>query len=149
MIKITAVASIFFDTRVVLYGMTYFVSHSITQFISTFFGTLYSTLGTKHMSTTAYHAQTNRQVERYNKTTVARLRQYVATHQRDWNFSVQSLNYGYNAEAHLYDYTTLFCVVPTKYSSWPATSDNSSELATDANDSTDLLLLETPLLAHI
>lgn len=39
-------------------------------------------LGTKHIETTAYHRQTKGQVERFNKLIVARLAQFVTTHQR-------------------------------------------------------------------
>ena len=50
-------------------------------------------LGLKHYLTTAYHPQTNRQVERLNKTIAARLRHYTEEHQRDWDVYVQPLTY--------------------------------------------------------
>lgn len=40
-------------------------------------------LGLKEFTTTAYHPQTNDQLERFNRTIVTGLRNYVAEHQTD------------------------------------------------------------------
>lgn len=40
-------------------------------------------LGINHLTATAYHTQTNRQADRFNKTLVERLRHYVAEHQNE------------------------------------------------------------------
>lgn len=62
-----------------------------SQFISKFFQSLCAFLGSKNLTTTAYHLETNGHVESFNKTTIARLRQYVADNQRDWDVYVQPL----------------------------------------------------------
>ena len=76
------------------------LSDNGTQFTSKFFEEICTTLGVKHLTTTTYHPQANGQVERYNRTLVARLRHYVAENQRDWDEFVQPLTYAYNTQVH-------------------------------------------------
>lgn len=85
------------------------------QFLSKFFGSLCTYIKTKHMKTTEYNSQTNRQVERYDKTIVACLRHYVATHRRDWDLFVQPLTYAYNTQAHRYTKIRPFNLVLTRH----------------------------------
>jgi Chromo (CHRromatin Organisation MOdifier) domain len=49
---------------------------------------------------TAYHPQTNGQVERYNRTILAALRGYVARRQDDWDEYTSTLTYAYNCRVH-------------------------------------------------
>lgn len=80
-IKTTVVACMFFDAWVLPHGIpSYLLTGNGTPFISKFFSTLCIHLGTKHMTTTAFHPQTSGQVERYNETIITCLRHYVATH---------------------------------------------------------------------
>lgn len=60
--KMTAVhvATDFFNQKIVLYGITAY-----------------------HLTTAAYHPETNDHVERYNKTVLARSHHHVAEHQKD------------------------------------------------------------------
>ena len=55
------------------------------QFTAKFFQTACVELGIAKGFTTAYHPQTNGQVERYKRTILAALRAYVANRQDDWD----------------------------------------------------------------
>jgi transposase InsO family protein len=50
--------------------------------------------------TTAYHPQTNGQVERYNRTILASLRGYVAARQDDWDDYTSAVTFAYNCRVH-------------------------------------------------
>lgn len=63
------------------YGLPlYLLTDNGNQLLSKFFPHVYATLGTKHVTTTAYHPQTNGQSERFNKTLVNSLVHYTAEH---------------------------------------------------------------------
>jgi hypothetical protein len=57
-------------------------------------------LGIDKVFTTAYHPQTNGQVERFNRTIVNALRGYVNNHQYDWDEFTAAPTYGYNTRIH-------------------------------------------------
>jgi hypothetical protein len=57
-------------------------------------------LGVKKVFTTAYDPQKNGQAERYNRTTLAALRGYVARRQDDWDDYTASLTCAYNCRVH-------------------------------------------------
>lgn len=74
--KITAphVASIFSDQWVRPQGIpTFQLTDNCPEFRRNFFETLCALLGVKHLMTTAYSRQTDRQARLYNRTIVARL----------------------------------------------------------------------------
>jgi hypothetical protein len=50
--------------------------------------------------TTAYHPQTNGQVERYNRTILASLRGYVSKRQDDWDDFTSAITFAYNCRVH-------------------------------------------------
>jgi Chromo (CHRromatin Organisation MOdifier) domain len=50
--------------------------------------------------TTAYHPQTNGQVERYNRTIVNALRGYVLERQNDWDEFTSAITFSYNCKVH-------------------------------------------------
>lgn len=84
--RATHKAKEFFDRSIVPYGILhYLITNNSRQFVSTFFATRCGILGLKHLRSTAYHLQTNELVERYNKTIVASLRQFVGEHQDNWD----------------------------------------------------------------
>jgi hypothetical protein len=70
------------------------------QFTAKFFQAVCAELGVKKVFTTAYHPQTNGQVERYNRTILAALRGYVARRQDDWDEFTAALTYAYNCRVH-------------------------------------------------
>jgi transposase InsO family protein len=50
--------------------------------------------------TTAYHPQTNGQVERFNRTILNSLRRYIGTNQSNWDEFTSALTFAYNALVH-------------------------------------------------
>lgn len=76
-----AVASIFFYVWVIRYGiLPYRLIDNRTLFVCRFFGTLYTHIGTKHMTPTIYPPQSSRQVKRYDQKIRPHLHHYVARH---------------------------------------------------------------------
>jgi len=57
-------------------------------------------LGTDTVRTTAYHPQTNGQVERYNRTMATQLRHYVTDVRRRWDELLTVLTMAYNRQPH-------------------------------------------------
>ena len=70
------------------------------QLTAKVFQTACQILGTKNVYTCTYHSQTNRQVERYNRTILQMLRHYVHDHQQDWDLFSETLTYAYNTQVH-------------------------------------------------
>lgn len=86
-------ASIFLLYWIVLYGIPSFIfTDNDKKLVSKFFATLCRLLGVKHLTTAAYHPQTNEQPEVFNRTIVIRLWHFFAKHLRDWNTFVQPHN---------------------------------------------------------
>ena len=65
----------------------------------------------RNIFTSTYHTQTNGQVERYNRTIIAMLRNYVNEHQDDWDRYATALTYAYNNHVHRSTGTTSFSLV--------------------------------------
>ena len=70
------------------------------QFTAKFFQAVCGELGIRKVFTTAYHPQTNGQVERYNRTILASLRGYVAARQDDWDDYTSAVTFAYNCRVH-------------------------------------------------
>jgi len=86
--RITAmsVASAIIDACVSSYGPPdRILSDQGPQFMSSFFMAVMKMLGIETVRTTAYHPQTNGQVERYNRTMATELRHYVADDPSRWD----------------------------------------------------------------
>jgi len=74
-----SVASAIIDAWVPAYGPPdRILSYQGHQFMSNFVIAVMKMLGIETVRTTAYHPQTNGQVERYNRTMATHLRHYVA-----------------------------------------------------------------------
>lgn len=70
------------------------------QFVPKFFAVMCTSLGTRLVATTECHPQFSGQVERYNKTLLARLHRYVDEHQTKWDLFGQLTTYRYNTQAN-------------------------------------------------
>ena len=96
-----AVAKAFCTHWVFSYGPPrYLLSDNGTQFTAKFFLEVCRELGIAKVFTTAYHPQTNGQVERFNRTILNALRAYVAKSQADWDDFTSAITYGYNSRIH-------------------------------------------------
>ena len=112
--KITAqhVAIAFVEHWVFKYGPPKtLLSDNGSNFASKLFQRMCSYIGVANMYTSTYHPQTNGQVERYNRTILAMLRNYVNEHQDDWDEYVTALTYAYNTSVHRSTGTTPFDLV--------------------------------------
>jgi hypothetical protein len=76
------------------------VSDRDPRFVSIFWQTLWSNLGTKLCLSTAFHPQTDGQTERANRTLEEGLRAYVDTMQADWDDHLVALEIAYNRSVH-------------------------------------------------
>lgn len=95
----TQVADTFLDHCIVPFGMpTYVRADNGQQLASKFFEMICEYLVVKHLKKTAYHPQTNRQAERYNRKIVTWLSHYVADQQRNKDIFVQLLSYAHNTQ---------------------------------------------------
>jgi Chromo (CHRromatin Organisation MOdifier) domain/Integrase core domain len=96
-----SVAEAFCTHWVFAYGPPrYLLTDNGAQFTAKFFLAVCVELGIDKVFTTAYHPQTNGQVERFNRTIVNALRGYVSNHQSDWDEFTAALTYGYNTRIH-------------------------------------------------
>lgn len=90
----TQVEHIFIHDWVIAYDLSDVVlSDNGKQFVSRIFTLLFTYLGDNKLT---IHRQANGQVVRYNKTSVSRLRLYVADNQQYWDLFVQTITYEYN-----------------------------------------------------
>ena len=95
------VARAFVHHWVLAYGAPAFLlSDNGSQFTSKLFQFVCTELGIRNTFTTAYHPQTNGQVERFNRTILAGLRAFVAENAKDWPQYVGPLTYAYNTQVH-------------------------------------------------
>jgi len=110
-----AVANAFIDNWVIPYGLPVsMLTDNGPQFVAKFFEAVCLTLGLKHVTTTAYHPQTNGQTERYNQTLATRLRIFTGRHTTDWDRLIQPLTYAYNSQVHRTTNETPFSLVLTR-----------------------------------
>ena len=106
------VAVAFCEIWVFKYGIPRtLLSDNGAQFASKFFTHVCQTLGITNVFTSAYHPQTNGQVERYNRTLLAMLRNYVNDNQDDWDVYASALTYAYNTSVHRSTRTTPFDLI--------------------------------------
>jgi hypothetical protein len=70
------------------------------QFTANLFQAVCAELGIQKDCRTAYHPQTNGQVESYNRTILASLRGYVAARQDDWDDFTSAVTFDYNCRVH-------------------------------------------------
>jgi len=68
--------------------------------MSNFFIAVMIMIGIETVRTTAYHPQTNGQVERYNRTMATQLRHYVADDPSRWDELLPVVTMAYNSQPH-------------------------------------------------
>ena len=107
-----AVAVSFVEAWIFKYGPPKtLISDNGKQFTAKFFQAVCSFLGLSNIFTSKYHPQTNGQVEHYNRTILAMLRNYVNEHQDNWDRYTTALTYAYNNHVHRSTGTTPFSLV--------------------------------------
>jgi len=100
-ITATSLASAIIDACVSAYGPPdRILSDQGPQFMSNFFIAVMKMLGIETVRTTAYHHQTNGQVERYNRTMATELRHYVADDPSRWDELPPVIAMAYNSQPH-------------------------------------------------
>ena len=96
-----AVAKAFCDHWVFTYGPPcHVLTDNGPQFASKFFLATCRELGIEKVFSSAYHPQTNGQVERFNRTILNSLRGYVSERQDDWDEYTSALTFAYNCRIH-------------------------------------------------
>jgi hypothetical protein len=85
---------------ILLWTPRYLLTENGTQFNAKFFLSVCRELGIAKVFTTAYHPQTNGQVERFNRTIINSLRDYVERRQTDWDEYTSAITFGYNCRVH-------------------------------------------------
>lgn len=79
-------AIVFVDVWVISYGnLTHMRTENELQVGTKVFVAVAVRMSAKMMTTTAYHPQTNSQVERFNRKIMVRLQHHVAEHQAEWD----------------------------------------------------------------
>lgn len=68
----------------------------------------------KQLKTTAYHRQMDEHLEIFNKRIIARLGDFVAENQRDWNIYLQPRTNVYKTQTSLEEFTAFSLILP-----WP------------------------------
>lgn len=115
------VASIFLDNCIVRFGIpSYVLPDDCLHFVSKFFEAFSWYLGVNHVTTTSYQPQTNTQIEWYNKTIVAGLRQYAAKNQRNWDIFVKPLTHDHNKHGNRNTNTTPYSLVLSRLAPRPS-----------------------------
>jgi transposase InsO family protein len=96
-----SVARAFCDHWAYIYGPpASLLTDNSRQFTAKSFQAACAELGIKKVFTTAYHPQTNGQVERYNRTILPSLRGYVAARQDDWDEYTFAVTFSYDCRVH-------------------------------------------------
>ena len=90
-------AKMYLERIVSLHGVPKtIVSDRGTQFVSSFWKQLHSSLGTKLLYSTAYHPQTNGQIERVNQVLEDMLRCCVLNYSNKWDECLPLAEFSYN-----------------------------------------------------
>jgi transposase InsO family protein len=93
----THIANLFFKEVIRLHGLPRsIVSDRDTKFIGNFWRTLWKKLGTKLLFSSAYHPQTNGQIEVVNRSLGDFLRSLVTEHHSQWDNILPEVEFVYN-----------------------------------------------------
>lgn len=144
------VAEQFVEQWIIPYGAPdYLLSDNGPQFVAKFFEAICTCLTIKHLTTTAYHPETNGQVERFNRTLVTRIRHYVAEHQKDWDTFVPMLTYAYNTQVHASTGLVPFELVLTRTPKVSLLGFGSTTLRTDTLNSPPPIVLKSAIMRRL
>jgi hypothetical protein len=130
-----------------LYISRIFAQHGLSQsiisdrdskFVSDFWKTLFTRLGTRLRFSTANHPQTDGQTERMNRTLEEMLRCYVTFAQNDWDTLLPLLEFAYNDSLQTSTGYTPF------YLEYGRNPRSPRDLLTDVAPSAASMLLQTP-----
>ena len=115
-ITAVSVAKAFCKTWVFNYGTPkVLLTDNGAQFTAAFSRNVCRILGIQKVFTTEYHPQANGQAERFNRTIMAAIRNYVSDTQRDWDEWLGPLTYAYNTQVHRSTGTTPFDLVLSRH----------------------------------
>lgn len=123
-----------------------------SDFTRKFFATLRTHLGKRHLTTTSFHAHTNKQLKQYLKTILTRPRHYISNPQLNWDIIVQPLKRvtnAYNIQVHGFTDTALFIHVLIDSPPGPATISGNSAFSSDTYYLTEPQALPARLFARI
>lgn len=146
----TQVANIFFNDLIIPYGIPDTVlSDNVQKFVSKYFTSLRSYLGTFKYTATAFHSQTNSHVEKYNQTLVSRLRLHIADNQKNWENFVQLLTYAYDCQVYRSTAKTPFSSVLSGYLPGPTAISHPTALPPDLDNARNPVLLRRRILSQL
>lgn len=117
--------------------------------MSNFFQSVGRQLEIEHLTITSYHPQTNREVQRFNKTIDTRLRHYVTERKRNWNVFVQPFTHAYNIQIHGRTDTSLYSLVLNRQPSGPSPLTASMNVTNGISFATSLLAMGAKILLRI
>lgn len=99
--KAVTVARAFHDLIGTRYGSPLVVmSDRGKEFLNNVFNQYCALNGTAHWTTSPYHPETNRLVERFNSTLIAMIAPFVCYSQRDWDSYISSACWAYRSARH-------------------------------------------------
>lgn len=119
------------------------------QFVGVFFQFFGLYMGTELLTTTAYHAHTNGQTERFKETIARSLRHNVNEHQNDCDAFVQSLPYAYSSQVYRSTNTTPLNLTLSRVLPAPADTSHASAIARNATKTVPPRLPKDRLLGRL
>lgn len=125
------------------------LTYNAAQFTTTLLATLCNMLGGKHLTTTAYHLETKKQVEQYNGPLVTRLQHCVSKSQKDSDTYVQTVMSVCRTQVHKFTNTTSFRLVVSWSLPRPTTFSQPSVLNPDSRVNADSKWLKLKLQRKI
>jgi transposase InsO family protein len=110
--KAQTVAKAFFDNWISTFtAPTFLVTDNGKEFDNEVITELSSLYDIKRIKTTAYHPQSNSQCERFNRTLLSYLRNFVSRETTDWESLLRSAQLSYNTQIHRSTRHTPHCMV--------------------------------------
>jgi hypothetical protein len=100
-IRAETVAKFFIEKVLLIFGAPRkMLSDQGKQFVSALMQSILDLIGTDHVRTSAYHAQTNSIIENFNKILATMLSMYCNTDQMNWSDALPYVTFAYNSSRH-------------------------------------------------